>query len=233
MTLRGFQVTDTQLLTERPASYADIAYDVIADSIFSGEFPVGSRLVMDNLAERLIMSRTPVRDALRKLAQEGVLESAGRRGYVVRSPDAEEIRQTFEAREMIEAAAARIAAGSGARAAEHVREAITRAQNCDVATPFGSYEANRIVHRAVVEATGNDILLEFFDALWKRGRSHSLYAKCFVDVGGAEAVGTKHADILRALAAGDPDAAEIEAREHVRAGLRLHGIATTAHTSTA
>lgn len=225
-------MTDTQLLAERPASYAEIAYDVIADSIFSEEFPVGSRLVMDNLAERLNMSRTPVRDALRKLAQEGVLESAGRRGYVVRSPDAEEIRQTFEARETIEGAAARIAASFGELAAAHVRGAIETAQHCDVNTPFGSYEANRLVHRAVVEAAGNDILLEFFDALWKRGRSHSLYAKCFVNVGGTEAVRTKHAGILRALAAGDPDAAEIEAIEHIRAGLQVHGIATAARSST-
>lgn len=226
-------MTDTQLLAERPASYADIAYDVIADSIFSEEFPVGSRLVMDNLAERLNMSRTPVRDALRKLAQEGVLESAGRRGYVVRSPDAEEIRQTFEARETIEGAAAHLAARFGEVAADHVRQAIARAQSFDVTTRFGSYEANLVVHRAVVEAAGNEILLEFFDALWKRGRSHSLYAECFANVGGAQAVRTKHEGILRALDAGDPEAAEREAIEHVREGLRVHGIATTARTSTA
>lgn len=211
----------------RPASYADIAYESIADRIFTEEYPVGSRLVMDELAEKLNMSRTPIRDALRKLAQDGVLESAGRKGYVVRRLDAEEIRQTFEARETLEGAAARIAARFGQEAAEHVRAAIQRAQQFELGTPSGNYDANRTVHRAVVEATKNEILLEFFDTLWNRGRSHSLYAKCFADDDGNDMIRTKHSAIVLALAAGDAAAAEEAAVHHVRQGLLGLGLSQT------
>ena len=212
------------MIDERPASYAEVAYESIANRIFIEEYPVGARLVMDELADKLNMSRTPIRDALHRLAQEGVLESAGRKGYVVRRLDAEEIRQTFEARETLEGSAARIAARFGQEAAEHVRAAIKRAQGFELGTPLGNYDANRTVHRAVVEATRNEILLEFFDALWNRGRSHSLYAKCFADDDGNEMIRTKHSEIVLALAAGDAAAAQQAAVDHVRQGLKGLGL---------
>lgn len=203
---------------------ADEAYHRITAAMLSGVLGPGSRLVMDAIAEELRISRTPVRDALRRLEQEGLIEPAGRRGFVVRHIDSKEVEETYEAREAIEGYAARLAARRGGKAAAAVSEAIARALEIDVETPLGSYQANRMVHRSVVEAADNKILLELFDDLWSRGRAHQIYANCFGGDDNHEAVRRKHRPIVRALKSGDPDAAEAAVVAHLREGLALHEI---------
>jgi DNA-binding GntR family transcriptional regulator len=207
-------------------SLADEAYQRITAAMLSGAIAPGARLVMDALAEELEISRTPVRDALRRLEQEGLVAPAGRRGFVVREIDAEEIRQTYEAREAIEGYAARLAARRGELAAAEVREAIARADQYEIDTPLGSYLANRAVHRAVVAASGNRILLDLFDDLWGRGRAHQLYAGCFGGDDSHAALRRKHQPIVRALKAADGDAAEAAMTAHLRDGLALHDLVT-------
>ena len=205
-------------------SLADEAYQRITAAMLSGAIAPGARLVMDALADELEISRTPVRDALRRLEQEGLVEPAGRRGFVVREIDAEEIRQTYTAREAIEGYAARLAARRGPLAAAEVREAIARADECDIETPLGSYLANRMVHRAIVAASGNRILLDLFDDLWGRGRAHQIYAGCFRGDDSHAALRRKHQPIVRALKAGDGDAAEAAMTAHLAEGLALHNL---------
>lgn len=205
-------------------SLADEAYQRITAAMLSGAIAPGARLVMDALAEELEISRTPVRDALRRLEQEGLIESAGRRGFVVREIDAEEIRETYQAREAIEGYAARLAARRGAVAAAEVRDAIDRANEFDIETPLGSYLANRMVHRSVVAASGNRILLDLFDDLWGRGRAHQIYAGCFRGEDSHAALRRKHQPIVRALKAADGDAAEAAMTAHLRDGLALHHV---------
>ncbi|MGQ0618120.1 MAG: GntR family transcriptional regulator [Acidimicrobiia bacterium] len=203
-------------------SLADEAYQRITDAMLTGSLAPGSRLVMDTLAEHLQISRTPVRDALKRLEQEGLVSSAGRRGFMVRDLDAKEIRETYEARAAIEGYAVRLAAANGTEAAGLVRAAIDRAVEHDLDTVMGSYLANREVHRAVVEAAGNAILLELFDGLWSRGRAHQIYADCFRTDDSAAAVRRKHAPIVKALKANDPVAAERAMAAHLYDGLRSH-----------
>lgn len=207
------------------STLADEAYQRIAAAMLSGAIAPGARLVMDALAEELKISRTPVRDALRRLEQEGLIEPAGRRGFVVREIDAEEIRQTYEAREAIEGYAARLAARRGERAAAEVRAAIAEAGTLDLETPLGSYLANRMVHRAVVAASGNRILIDLFDDLWGRGRAHQIYAGCFRGEDSHAALRRKHQPIVRALKGADGDAAEAAMTAHLRDGLALHHLA--------
>ena len=206
-------------------SLADEAYQRITGAMLSGAIAPGARLVMDALAEELEISRTPVRDALRRLEQEGLIEPAGRRGFVVREIDAEEIRQTYEAREAIEGYAARLAARRGEQAAAEVRKAIARADEFEIETPLGSYLANRAVHRAIVAASGNRILLDLFDDLWGRGLAHQIYAGCFRGDDSHAALRRKHQPIVRALKAADGDAAEAAMTAHLREGLALHHLA--------
>lgn len=81
---------------------------------------------MDQLASKLGISRTPVRDALLRLERENPVEPTGKRGYIVRSVTAGDIRHVHEAREAIEGFAARRVAELGASAIDHVRETITK-----------------------------------------------------------------------------------------------------------
>ncbi len=82
----------------------DIAYEVLKHAIVSGEIPAGERIVETEYAERLHISRTPLREALRKLERDGLVEYEVRRGVVVRAfsiTDVEEIYTIRNALEML------------------------------------------------------------------------------------------------------------------------------------
>lgn len=81
-------------------------YGMLLDGLIEGRIRPGDRLIMDRLANELDVSRTPVRDALQRLYREGVIEPAGRRGYLVREQSALDIRDFYLARMAIEGAAA-------------------------------------------------------------------------------------------------------------------------------
>lgn len=86
---------------------------ILRDKIISGEFSAGERLAEIPTAERLGISRTPVRIAFRALAQEGLLEKLPRRGYQVRNVTSEQIYDSVEVRGVLEGLAARQATEAG------------------------------------------------------------------------------------------------------------------------
>lgn len=87
-------------------SLANQAYEIIKSKILNGEIPQGSRLVDSQLAERFGISRTPMRDAIRKLHEEGLVVNSGARGYFVFKPTVKDITEIFEIRLLIDIAAA-------------------------------------------------------------------------------------------------------------------------------
>lgn len=93
----------------------DRIHDRLRAAIISGELPPGSPVIEAELASKLGASRTPIREALRKLESEGLLEPRGLRGSVVRALNAAEVACIFEIREALESLSAR-------RAARTIRE---------------------------------------------------------------------------------------------------------------
>lgn len=81
------------------------AYDVLKEKIIQKELPPGTRLVDSQLAEEFGISRTPLRDAIRKLAEEGLAVSNAKRGYYVYQPSAEDINEIFDLRQILDIAA--------------------------------------------------------------------------------------------------------------------------------
>jgi DNA-binding GntR family transcriptional regulator len=84
-------------------------YEKIRMAILTGEIPAGERLVELDLAAKMKSSRTPVREALQKIASEGLVYSIPRAGYIVGEMSESEIQDIFEARLAVEQAAARLA----------------------------------------------------------------------------------------------------------------------------
>ena len=102
---------------------------------------------------------------------------AGRGGFKIRTIGDDEIKELYESRCAIEAFAARLLAQRNDKATcDRLREIVTDAENLEAKTPKAYFNANRTVHRAIVEASGNRFLLEFFDNLWNRGSSFTLFA---------------------------------------------------------
>ncbi len=199
---------------------ADVAYASIVDAVMVGDIGPGHRLIMDQLADQLEISRTPVRDALHRLEREGLIESAGRRGFVVRVLDDDEIAQIYTAREAIEGYAARLLVelDDSPVGADLFRQSLDDAAAIEDGTPAAAFAANRLVHRRVVELSGNRFLLSSFDSLWGLGLAVFAFIQRFPVDPEVDDVRADHEALLAALAAGDPDEAQRVMVAHIRDG---------------
>ena len=80
----------------------EIAYDVLKKAIITGEIPAGERIVETEYADRLHISRTPLREALRKLERDGLVEYVMRRGVIVHAFTTEDVEQIYTIRNSLE-----------------------------------------------------------------------------------------------------------------------------------
>lgn len=150
---------------ELPVRPADRAYAWIRDRIFAGAFPPGARLKEEELAARIGVSRSPVRDALRRLAGEGLVGLERERGAYVYEFTRDEIDEIFQLRAALEAYGAALAAQRiGPAGVERLEalaekmEALERAKKGpDVFSRFSML--NNEFHRAIL-ATANSRRLE-------------------------------------------------------------------------
>jgi len=200
---------------QRPA---DRAHDWIRSRIFSGEFLPGTHLKEEDLAARLGASRSPVRDALRRLAGEGLVVIERERGtYVARfSPD--EVDEIFRLRAALEAygaglAARRATAGQleqlQALADEMDRLAAARDPNLD-----RFLVANNEFHRLILAAAGTTRLAAMLGPLIDIPvlllKHHNWHGKVNVDQSN-----TQHREIIEALVARDPIWARTRMHAHI------------------
>jgi DNA-binding GntR family transcriptional regulator len=200
---------------------ADEAYQRIADALLAGKLDAGSRLIMDQLAEELDISRTPVRDALLRLEREGLIEASGRRGYVVRAASDIDIEHFYEAREAVEGFAARRVAEIGPTAVDQVRKVVQTTDSAGVVDVLPLYRMNLRIHRSIVEAVGNPRLLDLFDDIWQRARGLSTFAAFVAKDRSHVSVQEAHLPLLDALGS-TPNAAFKAMRAHIRAGHQEH-----------
>jgi DNA-binding GntR family transcriptional regulator len=196
-------------------SLADKAYHEIRGLIVSLELAPGALIDERELIERLEIGRTPVREALRRLAHERLVEVYPRRGMFVTGVDVRELARLSEVRELLEPEAARLAAE---RATDTDREHLSLLMTeLDAGLDAGGSELMDLderIHRAVYRAAHNDLLeatLEQYYALALRiwsialDRAHEL----------EEAV-EAHRALLEAIQAGDGERAADTMRAHVQ-----------------
>jgi DNA-binding GntR family transcriptional regulator len=193
------------------ASLADKAYHEIRALIVSLELAPGAVIDERELIERLEIGRTPVREALRRLAQERLVEVYPRRGMFVTGVDVRELARISEVREMLEPEAARLAAD---RATDADRAEL--AALVEELDRGGSelMELDERIHRAVYRAAHNDLLeatLEQYYVLALRIWSIALERADDLE----EAV-EAHRALLEAIQAGDGERAADAMRAHVQ-----------------
>jgi DNA-binding GntR family transcriptional regulator len=200
---------------------ADDIYQQILVAISEGKLEPGDRLVQEKVATEMNVSRTPVREAILRLEQEGILVKTERKGFSVRKVSAKEVRDVFGAREAIEGYAAYQVAieKDPAQIAEITKafEVEALEADFDLKTDF---DLNRSLHRSVVVQTGNQMLLNMFDSIWNSpaamrifAATHSLSFKPLL---------TDHSPILEQIINGTPEAAQAAAIDHIRDGLEIH-----------
>ncbi len=185
--------------------------------ILSRRLMAGERLVEGRLADELGVSRNPVREAIRVLASEGLVEVSARRGASVVSMSAQEARETIEVRALLEGQNARLAAR------RHDKEVIKRIeavlQKGSLAVAQGRFEQlsdlNQQFHRELAAAGQNTVLGDLLKRL--RERTATLFAP--TEPVYQRRAWDEHAAILRAIIAGNErDAAALAAEHVMRAG---------------
>jgi DNA-binding GntR family transcriptional regulator len=205
-------------------SMGDRVYAVLRDRILSGELAHGERLHQEALSEELGVSRTPLREALGRLAADGLVELTPQRGARVAGVGPRDMHSSYESRLIVEPAAARLAAeragGEPGCAAMLAAVAELRAAS-DAGDVRAAFVANRAFHLAVVEASGNAYLLRFAEMLWATRLGLAVYERqrglsrfLAVDADSHEAIAV-------AIAGGDGDAAEALMREHIDGAMSL------------
>ena len=198
--------------TGQAVSLADRAYEAIRELIITLELEPGAVINERELIERIGIGRTPVREALRRLAQEHLVEVYPRRGMFVAAVDVRELARLSEVRAVLEAEAARLAAERATDAERAELRALIAEIGGDL-DDRGLIELDERIHRAIYRCSHNDLLedtLEQYYMLALRiwmialDRQHEL----------KDAVG-EHRTLLEAIHDGDGARAAATMRCHV------------------
>lgn len=168
--------------------------------IASGELPDGARLVERDLAERFAVSRIPLREAIQKLAAEGLVEQYRNRGAVVRTLSAADIAEIYDLRMLLEGDAIHRAV-QGMDAETLARAALVHRLLGEAATRDKQGELNREFHALLYAPCGNERQLKAIRELRAQvERYERLQATLLADT---PAFQHEHDDILQACVAGD------------------------------
>ena len=198
-------------------SLGEVAAQEIRRAIQEGRLPTGTHLTETDIAEWLGMSRTPVREAMRRLESEGLLLNQPFRGAMVMRLDAEDIRQLFAVRELLESAAAGWCAENATVAEiESIRD-LVRQEAEALSAPRELMALNRRFHHAILDAAHNHFLRKA--AVGVQASFPLLGDSNLLDEPRARAAHAQHLIILQAIEARDVTGAAAAAREHVRHSL--------------
>lgn len=194
------------------------AYRRLLDEIRRGTLPPGARLRETDLAERLGISRTPVREAIRLLEADGLVTHTPRLGATVRRLGHGEVVELYEMRAVLEGTAARLAARS-ASMVEIDELAALNAAMAGAPGPEAARDLNRQFHHTLQQAARNRYLGRTMAAIGKT--LLILGPTTLADPARAAAVVAEHDAILTALAGRDGAGAEAAMRAHIEAALKL------------
>jgi len=124
---------------QRAPSLTDQIYQRLRYQLRAGTFAPGERLIESSLAQQMAVSRSPVREALNRLAADGLLEKSGN-GFQVVKPTAQDMAEIFEMRRLLEPAAARqVARAMSAELTEELMKALARARAAEQARDFPAF----------------------------------------------------------------------------------------------
>lgn len=197
----------------------DHAYEMIWRQLITDERKPGDRLTDTELAAQLGLSRTPVRQALHRLAQEDLIRLDARRGFSVREFSAGDVIDIYEVRAVLEVLALRLAAAR--ITTEHIEEqlqslfrvrAALRTQRDDHSVLL-HLEADLKFHNWLIKTSGNHRLIRILAGLRSQQILYQYWDTSYPERN--EAAADEHEAILLALAAGDTTKAEASLGQHI------------------
>lgn len=201
----------TQLQRRR---VGDWVHEMLSQAIFSGELLPGERLSVPTLADKLDVSRSPVREAVQRLVQERLAVETPHHGAVVAKVDDDDLRPLYEVREALEGMAARLATarvdGDQLRQLADIHEDHLKAvRSGDLERHI---DLDQRFHRQLRDIASNPWLSGYLDQIQGQVRLAMLSSSL---TAGLEQAVADHGEILDAIASRDEDHAEAVARRHI------------------
>ena len=205
----------TEIAPLRTGLLSDQVYDRLREAIIDGSLAPNTRLVESELARQYQISQAPVRDAIRRLAHEGLVTYVQRRGSYVAEISVEEASRARELREVLEGIAARLVAASWSdEIAEGLNEELERMR---AAARSGNQaklrQADLAFHRRICVLSGDTLLQRLWGVLEPSLNALQVVGDPFYK-GDLHELAEWHAGLISVLASGDPARAEATMRSH-------------------
>ncbi|GFI62033.1 HTH-type transcriptional repressor RspR [Clostridiales bacterium] len=204
------KITENEYLPLR-----DVVFNIIKDGILTGRLRPGERLLENQLAEELGVSRTPIREALRMLEIENLVDLIPRRGAQVKEMSEKDIMDVLEIRKVLEELASGLAAKNITK--QQIEE--LKKTHCDFVDAFdrgdsdGVLEADTRFHDIIFNSTKNDKLVQIISNISIQiYRYRITYLKLLNNI---SVPNQQHLDIISALEKRDAVKARIVSREHI------------------
>lgn len=196
-------------------SLVEQVHGAILAEIAGGRLPAGARIIQEQLAQELGVSRQPVQQALALLRKEGVLIDAPGRGLQVAPMDLTHVRHMYEVRAVLEGLAFRQAAERGAKQAAQQGPALIRTGR--EAVTAGSYSgmiaADMAFHHCIYTLSGNPLVAPQMETHWTQ--TQRVMGEVLMRGDKPRDIWDQHEALLQAVAAGNGERAESLARSHI------------------
>ncbi len=206
---------------DRPLPLSDHIYEILRKRILNGEIPPGSKLIEEQLASQLTVSRTPVREAIKRLQVEGLVRSTSTGHSIVQPITRQQILQALDIRELLEGFACKKAAKmiSGEQIARLIELHQEEARCLAEGNVEHMSELNTAIHHEILSAAGSQVLIQMIDYLSARVPSYQIFA--LGDIQNIEWFASSHGRIIDALIDGDPEGAEKEIISHIQLAKKI------------
>ncbi len=205
-----------KLETDRCKPLRELVFDTLREAIIMGEIPPGTRMMEEHLAEKLEVSRTPIREAIRQLEREGLVEIAPRRGAYVAGMSPKDCHEVLEIRAALEGLTTELAAQRATkeevqRLEEIVERFFLHAQHKDIQ---GLIQEDTAFHEVIYQASRNKRLLQMINGLRDQVQRFRITYISHLDR--VHELAQEHQKILEYIAKGDAKHARDIAEHHVR-----------------
>lgn len=196
------------------------AYSYIRDEIIAGRLKAGTALSERGIADTLDIGRTPVREAIKKLALEGLLDIAPMQGTFVRQLSVNDLREIHEIRLMLEDQAVQLACAQGGdtRLAD-IMQRLQRVLERDQLHVSEAQQLGWLFHDVLFEATQNSRLCKMYNDL-RAQNGLALQALPFYDADRTRIAVQEHIQIIQAVISGDVPTARHLMRAHINDAMK-------------
>lgn len=205
----------TIISTDEYLPLRDVVFNTLRQAILKGEMEPGERLMEITLANKLGVSRTPIREAIRKLELEGLVNMIPRKGAVVASISEKDMKDVLEVRITLEELAVKLAVKNmEPEDIEQLRAAAKGFENAVISRDIVDIvEADVAFHDIIYNKTGNSRLIQIINNL--REQMYRYRLEYIKDARTHSILISEHNDIIEALRSKDVEAAKNAVREHI------------------